>query len=120
MENRSHALIAGLFTVLLGLAALGALWWFGGFVVRIDLAQLRQTERMRHLLGHAPLARAAAKAAGGLHDGVKRFEGLSGPILSGHRAGWGWEVVRGQWPGMWPVTVLSSSNLSRYLMAMPK
>ena len=29
MENRSHALIAGLFTVLLGLAALGALWWFG-------------------------------------------------------------------------------------------
>ena len=29
MENRSHALIAGLFTVLLGLAALAALWWFG-------------------------------------------------------------------------------------------
>ncbi|SBT10008.1 Mammalian cell entry related domain protein [Candidatus Accumulibacter aalborgensis] len=30
MENRSHALIAGLFTLLLGLAALGAIWWFGG------------------------------------------------------------------------------------------
>ena len=29
MENRSHALIAGLFTVLLGLAAVAALWWFG-------------------------------------------------------------------------------------------
>ena len=30
MENRSHALVAGLFTLLLGLAALGAIWWFGG------------------------------------------------------------------------------------------
>ena len=30
MENRSHALIAGLFTILLGLAALAAVWWFGG------------------------------------------------------------------------------------------
>ncbi len=29
MENRSYALIAGLFTVLLGIAALLALWWFG-------------------------------------------------------------------------------------------
>ena len=30
MENRSHALIAGLFTLLLGIATLLALWWFGG------------------------------------------------------------------------------------------
>ena len=30
MENRSHALIAGLFTLLLGISALAALWWFGG------------------------------------------------------------------------------------------
>lgn len=29
MENRSHALIAGLFTLLLGLATLAALYWFG-------------------------------------------------------------------------------------------
>jgi len=30
MENRAHALIAGLFTLLLGVAAIGSLWWFGG------------------------------------------------------------------------------------------
>jgi phospholipid/cholesterol/gamma-HCH transport system substrate-binding protein len=30
MENRSHALIAGLFTLLLGLAAVAAVMWFGG------------------------------------------------------------------------------------------
>lgn len=30
MENRSHALIAGLFTLLLGLAAVASVWWFGG------------------------------------------------------------------------------------------
>ena len=30
MENRSHALIAGLFSLLLGIAAVGAIWWFGG------------------------------------------------------------------------------------------
>lgn len=30
MENRSHALFAGLFALLLGLAAIAALWWFGG------------------------------------------------------------------------------------------
>jgi len=30
MENRAHALFAGIFVVLLGLSALGALWWFGG------------------------------------------------------------------------------------------
>lgn len=30
MENRSHALIAGLFALLLGISALAALWWFGG------------------------------------------------------------------------------------------
>lgn len=30
MENRAHALIAGIFTLLLGMACVGALWWFGG------------------------------------------------------------------------------------------
>lgn len=30
MENRSHALIAGLFILLLGAAAIVAAWWFGG------------------------------------------------------------------------------------------
>jgi phospholipid/cholesterol/gamma-HCH transport system substrate-binding protein len=30
MENRSHALIAGLFTLLLGLASIASVWWFGG------------------------------------------------------------------------------------------
>lgn len=30
MENRSHALFAGIFVLLLGLAAVAALWWFGG------------------------------------------------------------------------------------------
>lgn len=30
MENRSHALVAGLFSLLLGLSAVAALWWFGG------------------------------------------------------------------------------------------
>ncbi len=30
MENRSHALIAGLFALLLGLSAVASLWWFGG------------------------------------------------------------------------------------------
>ena len=30
MENRSHALLAGLFVVFLGLSAVAALWWFGG------------------------------------------------------------------------------------------
>jgi phospholipid/cholesterol/gamma-HCH transport system substrate-binding protein len=30
MENRAHALVAGVFTLLLGLAAVLAVWWFGG------------------------------------------------------------------------------------------
>jgi phospholipid/cholesterol/gamma-HCH transport system substrate-binding protein len=30
MENRSHALIAGLFTLLLGFASVASIWWFGG------------------------------------------------------------------------------------------
>ena len=30
MENRSHALLAGIFVLLLGFAAVAALWWFGG------------------------------------------------------------------------------------------
>lgn len=30
MENRSHAFFAGLFILLLGLAAIASLWWFGG------------------------------------------------------------------------------------------
>ncbi len=30
MENRSHALMAGVFALLLGIAAVAAVWWFGG------------------------------------------------------------------------------------------
>ncbi|MDA0190837.1 MAG: MlaD family protein [Proteobacteria bacterium] len=30
MENRSHALIAGLFALLLGASAIASIWWFGG------------------------------------------------------------------------------------------
>jgi phospholipid/cholesterol/gamma-HCH transport system substrate-binding protein len=30
MENRSHALLAGLFALFLGLSTVAALWWFGG------------------------------------------------------------------------------------------
>ena len=30
MENRAHALLAGLFLLILGLSAVGALWWFSG------------------------------------------------------------------------------------------
>ncbi len=30
MENRSHALIAGVFSLLLGFSVVAALWWFGG------------------------------------------------------------------------------------------
>ena len=30
MENRAHALIAGLFLLLLGAAAVASLWWFSG------------------------------------------------------------------------------------------
>ena len=30
MENRSHALIAGLFALILGCSSVAALWWFGG------------------------------------------------------------------------------------------
>ena len=39
MENRSHALITGIFTLLLGIAAILSLWWFGG-----------KTEHMRDYL----------------------------------------------------------------------
>jgi phospholipid/cholesterol/gamma-HCH transport system substrate-binding protein len=30
MENRSHALLAGVFALILGLSSVAALWWFGG------------------------------------------------------------------------------------------
>jgi phospholipid/cholesterol/gamma-HCH transport system substrate-binding protein len=30
MENRSHALVAGLFTLFLGVAVLLSVWWIGG------------------------------------------------------------------------------------------
>ena len=30
MENRSHALVAGLFALILGLSTVASLWWFGG------------------------------------------------------------------------------------------
>ena len=30
MENKAHALAAGIFTLIIGLAVLGAIYWFGG------------------------------------------------------------------------------------------
>ncbi|MDR1936163.1 MAG: MlaD family protein [Candidatus Accumulibacter sp.] len=40
MENRSHALLAGLFLLILGASAIAALWWFSG----------RQEESFRYLV----------------------------------------------------------------------
>lgn len=39
MENRAHAIAAGLFTLLLSLCALAAVWWFSG--KRVDTRQLQ-------------------------------------------------------------------------------
>lgn len=61
MENRSHALIAGLFTVLLGIAATLSLWWFGG-----------ETEQTRDYLV------VTAKSVSGLNPQAQvRYRGIS-------------------------------------------
>ena len=49
MENRSHALIAGLFTLLLGLSAVVALWWFGGKSEDTKLYQVITTKSVTGL-----------------------------------------------------------------------
>ena len=49
MENRSHALIAGLFTLLLGLSAVAALWWFGGKSEDTKLYQVITTKSVTGL-----------------------------------------------------------------------
>ncbi len=59
----------------------------GRLVLIVRLAQLRLGKSLRHLLGHAPLALAQAKALGGLHHGLEGLQGLIGPLLGGH--GWG-------------------------------
>lgn len=45
MENRSHALIAGLFVLLLGLATAGAVWWLGqgGMVAQRYVLETRKS-----------------------------------------------------------------------------
>lgn len=45
MENRSHALAAGLFVLLLGLAAAAAVWWFGGDKAERNSYYLVETQR---------------------------------------------------------------------------
>ncbi len=45
MENRSHALAAGLFVLLLGLAAAAAVWWFGGDKAERNSYYLVETRR---------------------------------------------------------------------------
>lgn len=45
MENRSHALAAGLFVLLLGLAAAAAVWWFGGDGTERNSYYLVETRR---------------------------------------------------------------------------
>lgn len=48
MENRSHALIAGLFLLLLGISTVAALWWFGG---RSDQSNSYVVETRRNVTG---------------------------------------------------------------------
>jgi phospholipid/cholesterol/gamma-HCH transport system substrate-binding protein len=57
MENRSHALMAGLFTILLGIAAVTSIWWFGGkheatrdylIVTRQNVTGLNQQAQVRY------------------------------------------------------------------------
>ena len=49
MENRSHALIAGLFMLLLGVCAIAALWWFGGKREPTDEYQVLTTKNVTGL-----------------------------------------------------------------------
>ncbi len=53
-------------------------------ILVLGLAQLGGGEGLRHLLGHAPLAFARAKAGGGLHHRLEAVQGLVGPLLRGH------------------------------------
>ena len=53
MENRSHALIAGLFLLTLGVAAIGALWWFSG---RQEESNSYIVETRRNVTGLNPQA----------------------------------------------------------------
>ncbi|MDP2794078.1 MAG: MlaD family protein [Sulfurisoma sp.] len=45
MENRAHALLAGLFVLALGLAAALALWWLGGQKAELNSTYLIETRR---------------------------------------------------------------------------
>ncbi len=54
MENRAHALAAGLFVLLLGIAAALALWWFGG--QRAESANYYLVETGRDVSGLNPQA----------------------------------------------------------------
>jgi phospholipid/cholesterol/gamma-HCH transport system substrate-binding protein len=54
MENRAHALAAGLFVLLLGIAAALALWWFGG--QRAEESKLYLVETTRDVSGLNPQA----------------------------------------------------------------
>lgn len=53
MENRSHALIAGLFLLILGVAAIAALWWFSG---RQEDVNTYVVETRRNVTGLNPQA----------------------------------------------------------------
>ncbi|WP_153108764.1 MlaD family protein [Propionivibrio limicola] len=53
MENRSHALIAGLFTLLLGVAAVASVWWFGG---KQDETSTFEVQTHRNVTGLSPQA----------------------------------------------------------------
>ena len=53
MENRSHALIAGLFLLILGMSAIAALWWFSG---RQEDANTYVVETRRNVTGLNPQA----------------------------------------------------------------
>lgn len=55
MENRAHALLAGLFTLLLGTAAGLALWWFSGKAEEFTLYELVSTRSIVGLNPQAPV-----------------------------------------------------------------
>lgn len=53
MENRSHALVAGLFLLILGMSAVAALWWFSG---RQEESNSYVVETRRNVTGLNPQA----------------------------------------------------------------